>query len=192
MIGKARTGVIVIEADALLVLSATLLAVTVPLTFDATVGAVKRPKLETVPTVEVQVTEVSVAPVTVAVYCLVVLETIVPLVGAKVTETGVGGGDVHTPATTLFGGGQVQVLLTITPGDGQTGGGGGGGGGGAWVTVTVHGKDGHSTETCPCIIVGIRHNNRTQRYFIPISSTTPSVLEDLSSMFQDQNHWVFG
>jgi hypothetical protein len=59
----------VTEAEADLVASAALVAVTVIVVFVLTVGAVKSPELEIEPAEAVQVTAVFVDPVTVAVNC---------------------------------------------------------------------------------------------------------------------------
>ena len=78
-------GVMVTEAVADLVVSATLVALTVPMVFAVTVGAVNKPVLETVPIVADQVTDVFVAFETVAVNCWAPPDVTVADVGEIVT-----------------------------------------------------------------------------------------------------------
>jgi hypothetical protein len=66
---KMLAGVTVTVAEAVLLVSAWLVAVTVTVVLADTVGAVNSPELETDPAVAVQVTEVLVKPVTVAANC---------------------------------------------------------------------------------------------------------------------------
>jgi len=68
-LGGTRTGITVTVALADFVVSATLVALTVPMAFAATVGAVNKPVLETVPIVADQVTDMFVAFETFAVNC---------------------------------------------------------------------------------------------------------------------------
>jgi hypothetical protein len=83
-------GVTVTEAEAEELVFAWLVAVTVTLVAEVTVGAVKSPVPEMVPAVADQVTEVFLEPVTVALNCWVPPELSVTVVGEMVTET-VGG-----------------------------------------------------------------------------------------------------
>jgi len=79
-------------ADADLVGSATLVAVTENVVVLDTVGAVKRPPDVTVPPLAVQLAAVLLLPVTVSVNCLVPPELTVAVVGETVTDTDCGGG----------------------------------------------------------------------------------------------------
>ena len=74
-------------ADADLVGSATLVAVTENVVVLETVGAVKRPAVEIVPPLAVHLTAVLVLPVTASVNCLLPPELTVVVVGEMVTET---------------------------------------------------------------------------------------------------------
>ena len=71
--------------------SATLVAVTSIVVVLVTDGAVKRPALDTVPALAVQLTAVLLVPVTVSVNCMVPPELTVAPVGEMVTDTDCGG-----------------------------------------------------------------------------------------------------
>jgi len=86
-VGGTSTGVTVTVALADFVVSATLVALTVPVVFAVTVGAVNKPVLETFPIVADQVTDVFVAFETVAVNCRAPPDIIVADVGEIVTAT---------------------------------------------------------------------------------------------------------
>jgi hypothetical protein len=74
-------GTTVTVALAFLVVSAALVTVTMTFVLLLTLGAVKRPELEMVPAVVVQVTALLLEPLTVAVNCKVAAELRLPLVG---------------------------------------------------------------------------------------------------------------
>src|SRR5713101_1250261 len=77
----------VTEAEAVLVVSAWLVAVTVTLVLALTVGAVKSPELEIEPAEEVQMTAALEFPVSVAVNCCVPPEATIAADGETLTET---------------------------------------------------------------------------------------------------------
>ena len=79
-------------ADADLVGSAMLVTVTVIVVALVTEGAVKKPVVETVPPLAVQLAPVLVLPVTVSVNCLVPPELTVAVVGEILIETDGAGG----------------------------------------------------------------------------------------------------
>src|SRR5579862_1920506 len=85
-------GCTVTVADADLVGSATLVTFTVIVVVLVTEGAVKRPVVETLPALAVQLTAVLVLPVTVSVNCLVPAELTVAVVGEILIETVCAGG----------------------------------------------------------------------------------------------------
>lgn len=95
LMAPADCVVTVTAADADLLLSATLVAVTVNV--PAAPGAVYKPPVLTVPPVAVHVTTVLVLPVTVAVNCCVALICRVAAVGLMVTATG--GGEASVTVT---------------------------------------------------------------------------------------------
>lgn len=80
-------GLTVTDADALCVVSAWLVAVTVTVVVDETDGAVYIPVLEMLPAVAAQVTAVFVVLLTVAVNCFVAAEVTVAVDGVIDTET---------------------------------------------------------------------------------------------------------
>jgi hypothetical protein len=80
-------GVTVSVAEAVWLVSAWLMAVTVTAVLEVTVGAVKSPELETDPAVADQVTAVFVVPVTDAVNCWVPVEATVATVGEMLMAT---------------------------------------------------------------------------------------------------------
>ena len=79
-------------ADADLVGSATLVMVTVIVVVLVTDGAVKRPPVEMVPPLVVQLTAVSLLPETVSVNCMVPPELTVAMVGEILIATACAGG----------------------------------------------------------------------------------------------------
>src|ERR1700747_1429462 len=97
-------------ADADLVGSATLVAVTENVVVLVTMGAVKRPLVEIVPPLAVHFTAVLVLPVTLSVNCLVAPELTVAVVGEMVTATDCCG----ALTVTVFDADAVSPRLSVT------------------------------------------------------------------------------
>ena len=93
--------------------SATLVAVTVIVVPLVTEGAVKRPPVEMVPALAVQLTAVSLLPETVSVNCLVPPELTVAVIGEMPTETDCAGGWTVTVADADLVGSATLVTVTV-------------------------------------------------------------------------------
>jgi hypothetical protein len=107
-------GLTAMDALAILEVFAELVAVTVTLVAALTVGAVKRPLLETVPADADQVTAVLVVPCTLAVNCCVPAEVRDELVGETVMLTVDPEGPTATPALAFFVVSATLVAVTVT------------------------------------------------------------------------------
>jgi hypothetical protein len=100
-------------ALAFLVLSAALVAVTVTVVVLETVGAVNKPALETVPSVDVQLTAVLDVPCTVATNCCVSPDDTDTELGDTATVT-LAAGETETDAVAAFVGSATLVAVILT------------------------------------------------------------------------------
>jgi hypothetical protein len=107
-------GLTAMDALAFLEVFAELVAVTVTLVAALTVGAVKRPLLETVPADADQMTAVLVVPCTLAVNCCVPAEVRDELAGETVMLTVDPEGLTATPALAFFVASATLVAVTVT------------------------------------------------------------------------------